>query len=400
MINDEKKLEQLHKILGSNEFKDSKSYKTLLEYLVKASLRNEVPTETSIAIEGLNKKGDFDNSTDASVRVYIHNLRKKNASYYLNEGKNDPIRISVPKGQHYQVVFSEIKQKKSFSNYYYLIIFFTILLLNILFWVFSGNNSKINASFTDNNNVWNEFLADEEPVLLVIGDFFIFKDTSQSIQKYIRDYRINSPEELHTYNIKNEEFQKYSETEITFIGKSSVDSFPEIISMLASWNKEFDVKLASELTWDDVISKNIIFVGSFKTLRILKKLVTNLNASYRVYPNTIFYKDEKSQSIFEYKAPKDDKTGYLKDYALVAKLHGPKDNFIFLFTATHDIGQSATVNSFLSNDFLDEFKNNFKNDDNPHNLFEAIFEVKGFRRTGFHPSLIQFHELPDSFVVR
>ena len=77
MINDKKKLEQLNRILNSNEFKDSKSYKTLLEYLVNASLRNETPTEASIAIEGLRKKGDFDNSTDASVRVYSQPSEKE-----------------------------------------------------------------------------------------------------------------------------------------------------------------------------------------------------------------------------------------------------------------------------------------------------------------------------------
>ena len=125
-----------------------------------------------------------------------------------------------------------------------------------------------------------------------------------------------------------------------------------------------------------------------------------MNSSYRVHPNTIFYNDKNLDTTFQYKSPKDIKTGYLKDFALVTKLHGPNENIILLFTATHDIGQSATVSSFLSEEFLQNFEDNFKNKKNPHKLFEAIFEVQGFRRTGFHPNLVQFHELPDSFVIK
>lgn len=401
MLSEQKKREQLERILCSLEFKDSKSYKNLLSYLVETSLTNEIATEASIAIDGLGKKENFDNSTDASVRVYIHNLRKKLASYYLNEGKFDTLKLSIPKGQHYQVLFTAINKpepKKFFISINASIIA-VIIILNVLFWVFNKPVNNIKSDIPENSMVWNEFHYSGNPILLVYGDFFIFKDTSKSVQRYIRDFRINSMDDLKQYNIENPDSVEYLETELSFLGKSSVDTFPDILKPLFSWNKKVNVKLSSELTWDDIANNNIIFIGSFKTLGILNSLMVNLNSSYRIHPNTIFYKDEEVDSVFEYKAPKDTKTGFLKDHALVAKLPGPNSNTIIIFTGTHDIGQSATLASFTNSKFLTEFEKNFDAEIDSKKLFEAVFEVQGFERTGFHPNLIHFNELPDDFVI-
>ncbi len=398
MINEQRKREELDKILKSNEFKNSKSYKNLLKYLVECSINNQSPTESFIAIEGLGKDQDFDQSTDASVRVYIHNLRKKLASYYLNEGKFDSIKLELPKGQHYQVVFTPTQLKPNRTKFLGINVSALVIIILLNYYFISNSTSHIESQKIE-SLVWNNFGENDFSTLLVFGDFFIYKDVSDDLPKYVRDFRINSLEDLQKYNSEYNTSETHIETELSFLGKSSIDSFPAIFELIKSWNKDVKIILSSELKWEDLVHNNIVFIGSFKSLRLLKDLFTNLNSSYRIHPNTIFYKDSESDSLFEYRAPKDTKTGYLKDYALVTKIPGPDNNSIIIFTGTHDIGQSATVKSFTSKDFLHEFDKKYFNESQENVFFEGIFEVQGFERTGFHPNLIHFHKLQPDFQI-
>ncbi|MBN1302094.1 MAG: hypothetical protein JW995_12845 [Melioribacteraceae bacterium] len=402
MFSESKKLEQLNKILESQEFKDSKSYKNLLKYLVEASIKNENPTESSIAIDGLGKNDDFDQSTDASVRVYIHNLRKKLASYYLNEGKSDTIKISIPKGQHYQIQYTPLMSKNR-KKIFWLInssILLLLLLFNIIYLKGVSEHSINPESLLDKSVVWRDLASSSLPVVLVFGDFFIYKVVTDDLPKYVRDFRINSPEDLSEFKDTLSEDRSITETELTFLGKSSIDSFPGIYDLLKTSGKDISIKLSSQITWDDLATNDIIFIGSFKTLRLFSDLIKDINSSYRIHPNTIFYKDESADSIYEYHAPKDTETGFVKDYALVAKIPGPNKNTIMIFAGTHDIGQSATVNSFISSDYLGQFEEDYSSEPEEYGFyFEAILEVKGFERTGFYPNLVHFNRIPDDFKI-
>jgi len=57
-------------------------------------------SEFAIGTEALGRKPDFDPKTDATVRVHVSRLRQKVKEFYDGEGKNCPVRISIPLGQH------------------------------------------------------------------------------------------------------------------------------------------------------------------------------------------------------------------------------------------------------------------------------------------------------------
>ncbi len=105
MISSSEKLSVLEKILKNSEFAESKNYQELLRYLVQASIPGEPRKESAIAMTVFGKDLTKDMSDGTTVRVHVHNLRKKLDCYYLTEGKNDPIKLSIPKG-HYLVQFT------------------------------------------------------------------------------------------------------------------------------------------------------------------------------------------------------------------------------------------------------------------------------------------------------
>ena len=105
----------LSKILQSSEFQNSTKYQKLLEYLVNSTLEGKVPKEITISIELFGIEMKDDTLGETNTRVYIHNVRKKLDSYYINEGKNDKIQFKIPKGR-YKVEFVNEKILGDYLN--------------------------------------------------------------------------------------------------------------------------------------------------------------------------------------------------------------------------------------------------------------------------------------------
>ena len=97
----------IEKICSSRVF-TSPTDTRLLHFLVNSTLEGLVLKETVIAVEIFNRDPSYNPGDDSIVRSSIYNLRKKLDTYYLEEGKSDKIRVTIPKGS-YQVVFEEVK---------------------------------------------------------------------------------------------------------------------------------------------------------------------------------------------------------------------------------------------------------------------------------------------------
>jgi len=71
----------------------------LFDYLVKTTLEGRSPKESEIAIEVFGRAPDFNSTEDATIRVYVHRLRKKMAQAYA-EGTATGPQIVLPRGEY------------------------------------------------------------------------------------------------------------------------------------------------------------------------------------------------------------------------------------------------------------------------------------------------------------
>ncbi|NOZ63260.1 MAG: hypothetical protein GXO74_16525 [Calditrichaeota bacterium] len=393
-----KKKASIDRILQSEEFKDSPTYKELLQYLYEYSLTGAPPKESTIAAEFFKSK-DLNTERDAKVRVYMHNLRKKLDSYYLNEGKDDKIKITIPKG-HYLLEFATrepAKRKRRLLQFIIanVLIVGLLIIINLIYLSHQKKQAAVtNGELIKNDLIWGDFFNSDKQTLLVFGDYFLYKDTVSVSHFFIRNPRINSREDFQKFIFENPEYNKrFNEAELTFLGKHAVWCLEKILRLYILTNQKFKLKLASHLQWEDFQNNNIIFVGSFKTLRIMRNYMKQVNFHYRVFPNTLYYYDNHLDSTFAYHAPRESQTGHVTDYALVTKLPGPKGNVIMTFSSTHDIGHISVVQSFTNNSFLQKIEQEHKFVKNNVKFFEAVFEVTGFERTGFRSSLLHFNRI-------
>ena len=94
--------EALGRVLASEAFSRSDRARKLLDHLVRAEIdgKGDRLKGFSIAMDVFGKDGDFDPATDAVVRVQAGRLRELLEHYYAGTGRNDPVRIIVPRGTY------------------------------------------------------------------------------------------------------------------------------------------------------------------------------------------------------------------------------------------------------------------------------------------------------------
>lgn len=91
---------QLRRILASAEFDATERNRRFLTYVVEATLAGRAAQLKSVPIaqDVFQRDASFDPQLDPVVRMEAGRLRRGLERYYLTAGKDDPIRIDLPKG--------------------------------------------------------------------------------------------------------------------------------------------------------------------------------------------------------------------------------------------------------------------------------------------------------------
>src|SRR2546428_2249187 len=99
---------QLERILSSQTFGNGTQASRLLRFIVERTLehREEEIKESVLGVEVFGRPS-FDPRTDPIVRVEASRLRQKLTSYYQSDGKEDGLRIVLPK-RGYVPVFEHV----------------------------------------------------------------------------------------------------------------------------------------------------------------------------------------------------------------------------------------------------------------------------------------------------
>jgi len=90
----------LHRVLGSEVFEAAGRAREFLTFIVQETLagRGDRLKGYSIAVQVFERPADFDAQTDPLVRVEAGRLRRRLAEYYQTQGRDDAVRIELPRG--------------------------------------------------------------------------------------------------------------------------------------------------------------------------------------------------------------------------------------------------------------------------------------------------------------
>jgi adenylate cyclase len=93
---------QLDLVLSSTDFDASRRSREFLRFIVEEALagRGEELTQSAIATHVFARREDFDPMVDPIVRIQAGRLRRSLERYYMLAGKDDAVRIDLPRGAY------------------------------------------------------------------------------------------------------------------------------------------------------------------------------------------------------------------------------------------------------------------------------------------------------------
>lgn len=389
----------IEKLVSARALGRSPTYQKLLNYLAEKTLCGAVCSEYCVAIDVFEKDAGYDVTADSTVRVYIHNLRKKLEAYYTGLGEYETKRLSIPKGE-YRLMISDVKaktvsptqQSKTTPSYFSTIIAAGLgaLLGIIIMLSFFSNRSMHEEKFSvQQSQFWGGILTDDKPVMIVLGDYFIFAEQNDNNEiRLVREFDINSAADLRH---KNSNFPDPISTTnkgqfnlgLTYLPRGSAYAVAKLQQLLQKTNKTPRIHMMSEFSADDLRANHIIYIGYLSGLGVLENYVFN-NSRFDVGVNY--------DSVIDIETGKTYRSDFIEagddwnftDFGALSSFSVDGNNKVVALTGTRDAGLMEMSDLAISPNLLSRMQ--LSSDE--AESFEALFSVNGFNLTNVTNSLI------------
>lgn len=335
----------------------------LFEFLLDRAIEGRPPTEAEIAETVFSAGKALDVSQDATVRVYVHRLRKALAQIYPgNPGR----RLHIPKGEYRIVLASEdsgreeedppaggapiSKPPKTATRWLGLLAALTLLTAaNVAAWSILRPHQQDDVTRGLARTVlWRPIANADRPVTIVLGDYYLFADTLNQTgdptasPRLVRDLSINSREDLDVYLMRYpEEIGRFTDLNLNYAPTSVVTALGEVFTTVRGLKKDkirqTTVIPASQLTPDMLKSSDVIYIGLLSGLGSLLRNPVFQASSFKVGATYDELIDRPSGRHFvsdaritaEEHVPR-------RDYGYVASLPGPSGNRLVILAGTRD----------------------------------------------------------------
>ena len=379
-------LEQVDRVLHSEELRGSEVLRRLLRFLAEKSISGEADhlKEYTVAIDGLAKPASYDPRHNSAVRIQVGRLRQKLSDYYRHEGGHDPVTIDIPKGR-FKLKFeyrnglpvrsTSVEEEviapfedgrhgriHDWPTRKRLLVALTagvILILGIgaVYKVLRPANANVNAIASsdswnaDMQDLWGPFIAKDRPLIVAIEDpLFVELDGKKGV--YYRDKTLNTWQDVANSQAVQSLRAALKSREMApsryYTAFGEVDASFLLARTLGSRIPNLTVLKTSDFSMRELADNNVIFVGLqnlFFTdqmesapvkapLQQIREGIRNVNPG----PN------EPAEFLDEYStAPTEEGTAF----ALITHVPGPMGNSdVESFTCSRAAGYVAAVKAF------------------------------------------------------
>jgi hypothetical protein len=403
-------LRQAERIRASSALGRSKLTRRLFDFLVDCSKRNVTPREIDIAVDVFGRTEELDISQDASVRVYVHRLRRKLDDYYTGEGSGEEARLTIPKGEYRldvrpisvedDGVAEEVApEQRSRRGRWYAAIAVGILCLiavNAAIWKIAWPTPPTDP-FTKvrQSAIWSAVLQDHRPIIVAVGDYYIFGETDQTmnVHRLVREFSINSREDLYEYLMNNpRQMDNYVDVDLRYLPISVAYALDDILPVLSEPGQartRVRIMLASEVTPEMMKADHIIYVGYLSGLDMLQNVVFagsrySIGDSYdEIIDNKTKKKYFSQVNYFE------QGSGTSRDYGYASTFLGPTGNHFIVIAGTRDVAVRQVAEEMTDADSLADLEK--KTSD--AKAYEALYVVEAIKQLNMEARLLQVSTL-------
>jgi hypothetical protein len=414
MLDPEQLAARADRIRASGLLGRSGQLSRLFDYLVECSVEGKSPKEIDIAVEALGRGAEFDVTQDAVVRVYVHKLRRRLDEFYSGAGSTDTTRIVIARGEYRLSLESNEPASETplpvplaepappARKRWIVGALVASVLLNLLL-VSLGHfrQSPVDAGLARvrANPIWAQILNDDLPVVMVVGDYYIFGETDESMQvtRMIREFQINSRRELDQYSQDHPEVaERYMDLGLSYLPTSIAPALRELLPILSTGRKHVRVVTMSEMTPSLLTHSHVIYVGYLSGLGMLRRVVFagSQFAIGETYDELI---DRKSghHYISQSSALWRGDPNY-KDYGYFSTFAGANGNRIVVIAGTRDVALENTAEALAHPASMEKLAKQAAGGRD----FEALYEVYGMEGTNVDSKLLTTAPLNTAAIWR
>lgn len=343
---------------------------------------------------------------DATVRVYIHRLRKRLEDYYggLDRPADAP-RLAVPAGIYALRLRAAVVDGpepgaiapadppvRRLSRLAAAVV--VVVLAAALAAFLIGRSTARPGTIPVPNAIWAPFLESSRPTLIVLGDYYIFGEID-SVRpeegRLIRDFRVNSATDLlRMQELMPERFGNAEDFGLNYLPFSSAYGLMRIVPLLEGNGRQVSVIAASALEPDMLNYFDVVYVGLFSGMALLEDInfsssAFELGQSYDELLDSVSGVSYVSEEARRLASP-----AYYRDYGYVARFRAPGGALVAVIAGARDTGLRGLAPLAVSENLAEEVAAVARGED-----FEALYQITGQQGADLSERLVIARERED-----
>lgn len=382
----------LKRILRSKYFAQAPKKQRFLQLICEAHLNGRASeiNEYLIGYEVFDRNDSYNPALDPIVRVGAHELRKKLELYYEHEGQEDDILLEIPVGSYMPIftrrvhsqavedVPSSVPQtlsRRLSSRMWILLLTLMVISLLAAVVILGSVNKKLRQQIGQGEkpqemseiykSVWEPFLTDSSPTLLVLSNPPVYRFWNPVDPDYLSKRAINlTPAEARSlaetlgreqFVVKRNPVRRLVLSYDEYTGIGEAIGLHRMSALLNRIGNSTIVKQSRTVSAEDLKNHNVILLGSVWVNEWSGKIPIREDFIHGASA-TIVNENPQPGEQREYGARFDEESGTLiEDYALITvRPNISGRNKVMVLAGTHSEGTEAaaefvTKEVYLSN---------------------------------------------------
>jgi len=332
---------------------------------------------------------------DATARVYIHRLRKRLEQFYADRGDGAG-RLVIPPGAYAlryergEVAAPSLGPPRRARRWLVPLVAALALVAAFL----GGRELSGGAIDGQVNAIWRPFIDSDRPIMVVVGDYYIFGEidpTQPERGRLIRDFEINSPTDLaRAQEADPTRYGKSEDMGLNYLPVSSANALRALAPVLAQARKPVSVIAASQLSSDVFRSYNIIYVGLFSGMGMLQE--ANFADSHFAIGETFdeLVDLESGRRYTSGEALSLATTRSYQDYGYIARFHQPGGALVAVLAGERDTGLRGVAPLAVTGKLPDKLAALAAGGKS----FEAVYQITGQQGADLGEKLVEVRDRP------
>ena len=374
-------LAELARVRASGTLGDSGRLRELFDYFAARGAGAPPASQADIADSVFGQAGT--EGDDATVRVYVHRLRKRLEEFYAAAGEGpDGTRLVLPAGTYALRLAdrqgaAEMAEPIAPPDRKWWAIGFALAAALVATFLL-GRALPSAGDAPPANAFWQPFVESDRPIVVVVGDYYMFGEidpVEPEQSRLIRDFRVDSPMDLA--GLQEAEPERYGNAEdvgLTYLPFATAYGLREIMPILARDGRTVTIVAASELNPDTIREANIVYVGLIGALGPLEDTAFN-GSGFEIGESYDELRDTASgQTYTSDEARRLAAAVFYRDYGYVTRFRAPGGSLVAVVAGARETalrGLGPIITGAALPDQLEDLA------EDTGSGMEALFQVTG-----------------------